>query len=78
MILNKKDYDALYEELMLINEENYQGKFYVTNVKDLEEQALQFLIDENYIDEKDKDIDENLSLNISWKGEGMYCFLGLD
>ncbi|MCM3031504.1 hypothetical protein [Niallia sp. MER 6] len=77
MILNKKDYDALYEELMLINEENYQGKFYVTNVKDLEEQALQFLIDENYIDEKDKDIDENLSLKISWKGEGMYCFSGL-
>ncbi|WP_368658432.1 hypothetical protein AB3Z07_02610 [Metabacillus halosaccharovorans] len=72
MILNKKDYDALYEELMLINEENYQGKFYVTNVKDLEEQALQFLRDE-----KDKDIDENLSLKISWKGEGMYCFSGL-
>ncbi|MCK6205755.1 hypothetical protein KZX50_09930 [Bacillus infantis] len=77
MILNKNDYEALYEELKLVNEENYQGNFYVTRFEDLEEQAMQFLINENYIDDENEDNDQNVSLNISWKGEGLYCFCGL-
>ncbi|PLT33649.1 hypothetical protein [Bacillus sp. V5-8f] len=54
MILNKNDYEALYEELKLVNEENYQGKFFVTRFEDLEQQAMQFLIEENYIDDRTK------------------------
>lgn len=77
MILNNDDYDALYEELMLANEENYQGKFYVTSLGDLEEQAVQFLKEENYVDEEYQYIDANFSLKIFWKGEGLYCFCGL-
>jgi hypothetical protein len=74
MTLTKEDYAALYDEIMNVNEENVQGKFYVNTLEELKHQAIEFLKNKYDYDEEDL---EDIELEIHWKGEGLYCFRGL-
>jgi hypothetical protein len=47
MTLTKEDYAALYDEIMNVNEENVQGKFYVKTLEELKHQAIEFLKNEH-------------------------------
>lgn len=84
MNLTIAQYKALYEEMLEVNEENIQGMFFVSNEKELKEQAMQFLInkwkDEEKYDDDDEYYDEirDIELNIRWDEDGLYAFWGLD
>ncbi|NHW17413.1 hypothetical protein HA071_26460, partial [Escherichia coli] len=46
MKLTNEQYEALYDEMKNINEENVEGEFYVSSPKESKGQAIQFLMDE--------------------------------
>lgn len=72
--LTDNHYKELYEEIMNVNEENVQGKFFVSTVEELKMQAAKYLVEEQEYDQEDVD---DIKFDISWKGEGLYSFWGL-
>ncbi|MDR4887547.1 hypothetical protein RGU12_08225 [Fredinandcohnia sp. QZ13] len=82
MVLDNGHYEALYEEMMDLNEENIDGIFFVNTITELKEQAVNYLKDE-YFDKvtldiyKEEGTDISSLLDIKWKGKGLYVFVGL-
>lgn len=82
MKLNNEQYEALHVEMMALNEENIDGKFFVNTINELKKQAVKYLKDE-YFDEEtinnfqEEGTDISSLLNNLWKDKGIYVFVGL-
>lgn len=82
MKLDNEQYEALYEEMIALNENNLDGKFFVYTINELKEQAVKYLKDE-FFDEvtlnifQEEETDISSLLNILWKDKGLYVFVGL-